>query len=46
MVPRTYSDLDADTGEKVLRLLEALEALDDVTNVYTNANFPEELMQS
>ena len=46
MVPQTYSDLDADTGEKVLRLLDALEDLDDVTNVYTNANFPEELMQS
>lgn len=44
MVPQTYSDLDADTGEKVLRLLDALEDLDDVTNVYTNANFPEELM--
>ena len=46
MVPQTYSDLDADTGGKVLRLLDALEGLDDVTNVYTNANFPEELMQS
>ncbi len=46
MVPQTYSDLDADTGGKVLRLLDALEDLDDVTNVYTNANFPEELMQS
>ena len=46
MVPQTYSDLDTDTGGKVLRLLDALEDLDDVTNVYTNANFPEELMQS
>jgi transcriptional/translational regulatory protein YebC/TACO1 len=31
-------------GEKVLRLVDALEDLDDVTNVYTNANFPDELM--
>ena len=46
MVPQTYSDLDADTGEKVLRLLDALEELDDVTSVYTNANFPEELLNS
>lgn len=43
MVPQTLSDLDVDTGEKVLRLLDALEDLDDVQNVYTNANFPEEL---
>lgn len=41
MLPQTFSDLDVATGEKVLRLLEMLEDLDDVTNVYTNANFPE-----
>ena len=46
MVPQVLSDLDADTGEKVLRLLDALEDLDDVTNVYTNANFPIEIMRS
>lgn len=45
MVAQTTSDLDTDTGEKVLRLIDTLEDLDDVTNVYTNANFPEELMQ-
>ena len=44
MVPQSYSDLDADAGEKVLRLLGALEDLDDVTGVYTNASFPEELL--
>ena len=43
MVPRNYSDLDQDTAEKVLRLLEALDDIDDVTNVYTNAIFPGEL---
>lgn len=42
MVPQTYSDLDTDTAEKVLRLLDALEDLDDVQNVYTNASFPED----
>ncbi len=41
MVPQTYSDLDGDTAEKVLRLLDTLEDLDDVQNVYTNANFPD-----
>ncbi len=43
MVPQTLNNLDVDAGEKVLRLLDALEDLDDVTGVYTNANFPEEM---
>lgn len=45
MIARTYGDLDSATGEKVMGLIEALEDLDDVTNVYTNAGFPEELMR-
>lgn len=45
MIAQTTSDLDLETGEKVMRLVDALEDLDDVTNVYTNANFPDELMQ-
>jgi YebC/PmpR family DNA-binding regulatory protein len=40
MIPQTYTDLDEDQAEKVLRLLDMLEDLDDVTNLYTNANFP------
>jgi YebC/PmpR family DNA-binding regulatory protein len=44
MIPQISTDLDVDMGEKVMRLVDALEDLDDVTNVYTNANFPEELM--
>ena len=44
MIPQNYSELNVDMGEKVLRLVDALEDLDDVTNVYTNANFPDELM--
>jgi|TARA_B110000263_G_scaffold145495_1_gene126192 YebC/PmpR family DNA-binding regulatory protein len=40
MVPQNLSDLDVTTGEKVIRLLDMLEDSDDVTNVYTNANFP------
>ncbi|MGB1189830.1 MAG: YebC/PmpR family DNA-binding transcriptional regulator [Pseudomonadales bacterium] len=42
MIPQTYTDLDGDQAEKVLRLLDMLEDLDDVTNLYTNANFPAE----
>jgi YebC/PmpR family DNA-binding regulatory protein len=33
-------------AEKALRLLEALEDLDDVQNVHTNADFPEELARA
>mgnify|MGYP003626929687 FL=1 len=43
MIPSTYSPLDKDTGEKVMRLIDALEDLDDVTNVYTNADFPDDM---
>lgn len=35
--------LAGEEAEKTLRLLEALEDLDDVQNVYTNADFPEAL---
>ena len=44
MVPSTYSECDADTAEKALRLLDALEDLDDVQNVYSNADIPEEVL--
>ena len=33
---------DVETGEKVLRFLDALEDLDDTQDVYSNANIPEE----
>lgn len=33
-------------AEKILRLLDVLEDLDDVQNVYSNADFPDELMDS
>ena len=40
MVPSTMSACDEDGAEKVLRLIDALEDLDDVQNVYSNAEFP------
>jgi transcriptional/translational regulatory protein YebC/TACO1 len=43
MIPQTYNPLDQSTGAKLLRLLDNLEDLDDVQNVYTNADFPEDL---
>jgi YebC/PmpR family DNA-binding regulatory protein len=42
MLPQNYSELDADMAEKVIRLMDNLEDLDDVQNVYTNASFPDD----
>ena len=41
----TASSVDADTAQQVLKLLDMLDDLDDVQNVYTNADFPDEVMQ-
>lgn len=38
----TEVELDADATEKTLRLIDALEELDDVQNVFTNAAFSQE----
>ncbi len=35
-------ELDVEGGEKVLRLLDALEDLDDTQDVYSNADIPDE----
>ena len=42
MVPDTYSAIDKDTAAKVQKLIDRLEEDDDVQNVYTNADFPED----
>ena len=42
MHPSTQADLDADAAETVSKMIDLLEDLDDVQNVYTNANWPEE----
>lgn len=44
MVPSTSVDLDADGAEKVLRLVDVLEDLDDVQNVYSNSAISAEVM--
>lgn len=41
----TSVSLDGDEAERMLKLLEALEDLEDVQNVYTNADFPETVLQ-
>ena len=35
-------ELDVESGEKVLRFLDALEDLDDTQDVFSNADIPEE----
>ena len=45
MNPATSVELELADAEKVMRLIDMLEDLDDVQNVYTNADFSEEVMQ-
>ena len=40
LLPSTLQDCDGEGAQKVLRLTDALEDLDDVQNVYSNANLP------
>jgi len=45
MHPATSVELSLSEAEKVMRLIDMLEDLDDVQNVYTNADFSDEVMQ-
>jgi transcriptional/translational regulatory protein YebC/TACO1 len=42
MVASTTSECDLEMAEKVLTLIDVLEDLDDVQEVHTNGEFPEE----
>ncbi len=44
MQAATMVDLDAETAEKMLRLIDRLEDLDDVQDVYSNADISDEIM--
>jgi YebC/PmpR family DNA-binding regulatory protein len=43
-VAKVPTEVDVDTGKKVMRLMEALDDQDDVQNVYSSANLTEEMM--
>ena len=43
MVPANLVAVDAETGAKLLRLMDALDEDDDVQNVYANADFPDDM---
>lgn len=45
MLPSTEVDLDLDGAATLLKLLEHLEDLDDVQNVWSNANVPPEVAE-
>jgi len=44
MLPKNYAVIDEKHAEQMLRLTEALEDHDDVQNVYTNFDVPDEVM--
>ncbi|MBO6811358.1 MULTISPECIES: YebC/PmpR family DNA-binding transcriptional regulator [Marinobacter] len=46
MVPATRVELDRDGAETILKLIDMLEDLDDVQNVYHNADISGEIMES
>lgn len=43
---KTLASVDVETGKKVIKLIDALEDLDDVQNVYTNADLTAEMASS
>ncbi|EFY06826.1 YebC/PmpR family DNA-binding transcriptional regulator [Succinatimonas hippei] len=43
MTPSTEAALDADTAVKFMRMIDALEDLDDVQEVYHNASIPDDV---
>ena len=44
MQSATQAELDADDAEKMLRLIDRMEDLDDVQDVYSNADISDEIM--
>lgn len=42
----TSAELDQDTAEKLLRMIDVLEDLDDVQDVYNNADISEEILDA
>jgi len=46
MIASTYTKLDGAHANQMIRLLEALEDLDDVQNVYSNFDMDAEQMEA
>ncbi len=45
MMPKNTVQLDAKTAKQTLRLLDQLEDLDDVQRVYSNGDFPDDVLE-
>ncbi len=45
MIPKNLVKVSVESGRTVVKLIEALEEHDDVQNVYSNADIPEEVMK-
>ena len=43
-IPKVPVDVDAETGKKLVKLMENLDDHDDTQNVYSNANITEEML--
>jgi YebC/PmpR family DNA-binding regulatory protein len=43
-VPKAPTDVDVETAQKVMRLIETLDDQDDVQNVYSSMNFSDEIV--
>ncbi|MDA8139447.1 MAG: YebC/PmpR family DNA-binding transcriptional regulator [Desulfobacteraceae bacterium] len=45
MLPQNITPVEGETAQKLVRMLDALEDLDDVQKVYTNADLPDDFEQ-
>ncbi|TCL35807.1 YebC/PmpR family DNA-binding regulatory protein [Anaerospora hongkongensis] len=45
MIPETTVELDGDEAVKMVKLIDALEDHDDIQEVYTNVELPDEMME-
>jgi len=43
-VPQNYIDIEAENARRVIRLMQDLEDNDDVQNIYSNFNIPDEVL--
>jgi YebC/PmpR family DNA-binding regulatory protein len=43
-IPKAAVDVDTETGQKIIRLMDALDDHDDVQNVYSNVNITEAMV--
>ncbi len=46
MLPSNTTDLSGKDAEKMIKLMDAMDDCDDVQKVYTNADIPDEIMES